>query len=139
MIFIQLKLFYFCIILLSNNVYAHSSNCTTIYLNKDFSGHDLTFKKGQVDDCCKFCAETRGCKGYSWTDYGEGGECWLKYKMGEIIDKDGVLSGIIDKSTPVNLYNIFGKHPGKVSCIKKLSNCTGCPKKMALLRFFQIF
>lgn len=58
----------------------------------DFVGNDLARVNGaSVDACCDICQKYAGCRAYSWTDH-QGGSCWLKSKVTQVVVKAGVKS-----------------------------------------------
>jgi hypothetical protein len=61
----------------------------------DYVGNDLvTIQARGHTECCHTCRSVRDCKAWSWSNYNNG-TCWFKTKKGEVVNKPGVISGIV--------------------------------------------
>ena len=74
------------------------SQCKTQLTNIDLFGNDIkTVPASQPGDCCKACAETSGCKAYTFDNFRDGTPgCYLKSSAdGARVSKAGLVSGIL--------------------------------------------
>ncbi|GLD95698.1 hypothetical protein PINS_up004376 [Pythium insidiosum] len=59
----------------------------------DYVGFDLAqVASSDAANCCEICKNTEGCRVYSWSGY-NGGTCFLKSQLGEVVENPGVKSG----------------------------------------------
>lgn len=77
------------------------SQCSQQLTNVDLYGDDLTTLYGiQPSECCAKCAQTAGCKAYTFINSNPGSPaCYLKSGFGTRQTKTGAVSGIINGST----------------------------------------
>lgn len=67
--------------------------CNPMTTNADYQGMDIANKpSASADGCCDLCKQTTGCRAFTWTNY-NGGTCWLKNLIGNIVYKQGAISG----------------------------------------------
>ena len=67
----------------------------------DYVGNDLGSQASKVpQDCCGICKNTAKCRAYTWSDY-NGGTCYLKSGVGQVVSKPGVQAGTVYPDPPI--------------------------------------
>ena len=74
------------------------AKCSKQYTDIDFYGNDIQTVYGlQPNDCCDKCAQTQGCKAYTFVNDNPGRTaCYLKSGQGEWHNTKGAVSGILN-------------------------------------------
>lgn len=80
------------------------SQCSQQLTNVDLAGDDLKTVYGiQPSECCSQCAQTPGCKAYTFVNSNPGQPaCYLKSAVGERRTKVGAVSGVVNGGAPTS-------------------------------------
>ena len=112
-----------------------AANCTTLP-DKDRLGFDLDNIRGSLAACPGLCSSTPACATWVYSNH-LGGTCWLKSRIGTLIDKPGVTATSCGYNKPM-VCNDFkdidfvsmdiGNKPGKMAgdCCDICNQFTGC-------------
>lgn len=89
-----------CAAALACSPLASGFNQCQVSIGKNNGGDNLKQVSGLsgANACCDACNATAGCAGFTWVHWQS--QCWLKSRVGELVDDSGVDSGSMGPSPP---------------------------------------